>query len=1293
MISKYILRLHFVFLFIIPQLAFGQDGRRIFTDFNQQLSMTDLITYYSTPGGGGSGYIEITDDKLKVYYYYGFSTSFIRVGNLVELDTDQKIPDIYLGRVKDKFDVSIENNWLRIVCVSGCQGGSGYESSSTYTSLDIDFEAELTNKIIEYTNRGGYYNDAPFQKENVQKKIMYFDGLGRNTQTVFQQNSPNGLDVYLDKWYDKFGRLSKEYLPIVEGDDGAFKNRGLEDYQEFYSGNSTIANTSNPYTLYKYEENMLDRNSEIAFPGDSYHEATNNTKRFEYALNTDEDRVMKWSFLENNVYFGSNFGEGELYKKIEIDEDDNKTIIFENSEGQQILSRRVISDTDYTDTYYVYDHQGNLLYVLPPEFISQYLKYIWDGEGKYIKKSTLLTDGEIIADEYFIESTGSLILRDITITANSTYSFRAKAINENFKNELLNDYSFQYKYDKKNRMIKKKTPGSEWVFMVYDGRDRLVLTQDGNSRMENVWFFSKFDKSNRPIITGIYKNENVIGQLNMQSFLDNFYHDHDWNDNIWYEEKGGGVYNYTNRSFPEITNLQNIHTITYFDNYNFSIGDGKRDSKLQYHDAELGVVKTNSVRGFTTGGFIKILNGPEEGEMIGYKLYYDQKGNVIQNNTETLLGDYSRISSKINFYTGNLEHLKTEYLGLPSGEVIINERYEYDHADRMTAYYHQVNNNPEIKIASYNYNETGELIEKNLGDDIQSIDFRYNARGWLTTINGGGNSFDDELDLFGMQIMYHDAPGGYKNYNGNIGAIKWRSIANSGDDDVKEYRFTYNNIDRLLSAEYNDGMDNPDAYSVPQIEYDKNGNILGLERKINGNDADLLEYYYNGNQLTRVEDSYDDNLGFIDRNSSIGTNEYSYDSNGNLKKDDNKEITNIAYNHLNLPERIVFETDKWVEYTYDATGLKLQRRSHNGGNISVTDYINGLQVQDGSLDFVKHAEGHFDFSLGYHYNITDHLGNVRITVNQSGVVTRRDDYYPFGLTFNNYQESSSIANNYKYNGKEEQEETGWYDYGARMYIPEIGRWNGIDPLAEDYFQYSPYNYALNSPINSIDPNGMNVYIIIGGEAMLALKDDKDHTFYGQNDNGDLVQLEHQGKDRYSIGNALANSSKSTIESLGQSKSGEYQGTQYNTLGDYMSLIGMSNAQNMKNTFNDNADLIFGLGALRSMFRNGVKWYLKNFADEASEITISRSIGAATRGSLELTKKGRQILGNLSSLKDLTLRNGVKIRGGKAGNLNVIGEWLHDMPITEVANLAAKGNKEASTAIKILKQASKKAQKY
>lgn len=156
------------------------------------------------------------------------------------------------------------------------------------------------------------------------------------------------------------------------------------------------------------------------------------------------------------------------------------------------------------------------------------------------------------------------------------------------------------------------------------------------------------------------------------------------------------------------------------------------------------------------------------------------------------------------------------------------------------------------------------------------------------------------------------------------------------------------------------------------------------------------------------------------------------------------------------------------------------------------------------LRVIPTSEGYFDaLSNQYVYNYTDHLGNVRLSysdTNKDGIVQARqyrvsecdgpwdpfnppncidywkpgeivevNNFYPFGL-LHNYTATTQNAYQYKYNGKELQE-TGMYDYGARFYMPDIGRWGVMDPLSELYRRYSPYNYTVNNPINFTDPDG------------------------------------------------------------------------------------------------------------------------------------------------------------------------------------------------------------------------------
>jgi len=90
---------------------------------------------------------------------------------------------------------------------------------------------------------------------------------------------------------------------------------------------------------------------------------------------------------------------------------------------------------------------------------------------------------------------------------------------------------------------------------------------------------------------------------------------------------------------------------------------------------------------------------------------------------------------------------------------------------------------------------------------------------------------------------------------------------------------------------------------------------------------------------------------------------------------------------------------------------------------------------------------------------------------------------PWGLELTGlgFQASGIKVNRYLYNGKEyiEDNTLRYYDYGARMYDPSIGRWSVVDNMSELYFATTPYAYALNQPTNAIDPDG-NIVIFING---------------------------------------------------------------------------------------------------------------------------------------------------------------------------------------------------------------------
>ena len=109
----------------------------------------------------------------------------------------------------------------------------------------------------------------------------------------------------------------------------------------------------------------------------------------------------------------------------------------------------------------------------------------------------------------------------------------------------------------------------------------------------------------------------------------------------------------------------------------------------------------------------------------------------------------------------------------------------------------------------------------------------------------------------------------------------------------------------------------------------------------------------------------------------------------------------------------------------------------------------------------------------FHYYHRDHLGNNCAVWNATAdSVVQRTLYYAGGMPMAG--STGQPYQPYKYNGKEFVTAYGYdtYDYGFRNYYPAVGRFTSVDPLAEKYYNISPYAYCANNPVISVDPNGM-----------------------------------------------------------------------------------------------------------------------------------------------------------------------------------------------------------------------------
>lgn len=120
------------------------------------------------------------------------------------------------------------------------------------------------------------------------------------------------------------------------------------------------------------------------------------------------------------------------------------------------------------------------------------------------------------------------------------------------------------------------------------------------------------------------------------------------------------------------------------------------------------------------------------------------------------------------------------------------------------------------------------------------------------------------------------------------------------------------------------------------------------------------------------------------RDTRTGADDYEYYADGSLKKDRNRGIDEIVYNHLKLPRRVTFTSGTVVSYTYTATGQKLRMQlTPAGGRVGEVRDHGPFQYLNGNLFEIQTPEGRYTPATGYEYFHRDHLGNVRVVYRDS----------------------------------------------------------------------------------------------------------------------------------------------------------------------------------------------------------------------------------------------------------------------------------------------------------------------
>jgi RHS repeat-associated protein len=925
----------------------------------------------------------------------------------------------------------------------------------------------------------------------VSETITYFDGLGRAKQIVSVKSTPSGKDLVTPVTYDGFGRQVKDILPVPAPTQNSMIHTGIVNE----SAANSYYGVSNAFSEKEVENSPLDRVLQQAAPGEPWKMSSGKTRKLGYDANLGNEvkkfRAVTTPSTVNNVSTGVStlslssdnsgyYPASTLYKNTVTDEDGNTVTEFTNGQGQTLLVRRN-DGSQNVDTYYVYNDYKQLAYVLSPKAVQQ-----------ISQANNWITD------------------------------------------VVVNELCYQYRYDGRSRLVEKKLPGKDWEWMVYDKQDRLVLTQDGmlrtaaNTFSTRGWMFTKYDNYNRTVLTGFYPS--TESRTAVQEYVNNLpatsLNPLNNEDRVSNPVVIGGmnVY-YRNLAYPSTGTI--LLGINYYDTYPPEAPAIPATVLGQYTLAQAtGADNDASTNSLPTASYVRNI---EDTNWTKNYTYYDTMGRVVFTHSINHLGGRTQTESKLDF-AGTVQQTITRHKRLNTDtDRVITENFTYDPQNRLLTHTHQVDSNPVEFLAQNTYNEISQLTNKKVGgtaasSPLQNIDYAYNIRGWMTKINDPANLSGK---LFGYELRYNNPVSSNitaGRFNGNITEIDWN---NGSENLMKRYNYDYDKLNRLASAYYREPSTGVSGSFNEYLTYDLNGNINTLKRfapqvfSPTSTLIDDLEYQYAGNRLTKVIENMPNSTGY-----EGGNNVIDYDLNGSMTNMKDKGISGIGYNYLNLPDAFgITQPDPWtgapvsfgVGYLYRADGVKVRKTYSSGGgrgqstSYKHTDYLDGFQYSFSEtvqpclwcrtsvayeqeafkdpapfdptpislgwqLDFVPTAEGFYSFTENrYIYQYKDHLGNARVSYakNSHGAleITDTNNYYAFGMNHIGGMKSMLGAyQNYKYNGKEIQE-TGMYDYGARFYMPDLGRWGVIDNKAEKYPSMSSYTYAGNNPIAFIDPDG------------------------------------------------------------------------------------------------------------------------------------------------------------------------------------------------------------------------------
>ncbi len=943
------------------------------------------------------------------------------------------------------------------------------------TALNL-YKTTPTNNYIRTSNLRVATTNTLDALSFLTAKISYqlFDGLGRPTQTLGYGQTPDlktllGSEISYDRW----GRTIQNLLPVSSG-TLTFSpiNNAKNLAQSFYNDTAPTDSTI-------YEASPLNRLKANFGAGGAWRTNNKNTQIFYESAGTD----IRYYTVNNanSVILNGFYPANSLFKKRIIDEQGNTNIEISDKRGRLIQKQTQKDNSgNWLTTYYCYDGLGR------PRAIIQPIAY------------------------------------NLNQTINAT-------------DQAHRDFVFAFEYDSRGRLIREDIPGAGERYSVYDKADRLVMQNNALQSETGKWNFWRYDAFDREVMRG---ETGPIGYT--QSYWQYYFDQQTIINEAW----DYNTHYFTNTSFPSNTAIDYSHVKQYqiYDDYDFAAAEHAFKPDSAYHP------RYTNAKGLLTLTVKRDLNLMDQGQYRYYTdtYYYDSKNSPIQIFSTHDMGGANN-NTKYNLkniqYNFAGEVVKERIYGqFTSGNISLLTEFDRNHVGLVTNTYLTINGGLKEKISTQSYDAINRLLQKTIMPDgtftvggfqdyinrntsptpvtndiakkaicllpgvliggsnipysatinpngvggttinsLQKMDYLYHIRGGLRGINLDANQNPTpnqaQGDLYSYKLDYETA----NQWNGNIGKQTWNT-----QNQTRGYNLSYDPSQRLANANYFGATG--ENYNLNDLTFDDNGNIKTLKRYGKGNSGygiqDNLTYNYQGNRLLGLTDAAGNNHGNTYHKDNGSNNDYTYYSNGSLKTDGNRGITNIAYQtYLNRTAQVNFSDGTSLKNLYDGGGNLFKREKSNS---ETWHYVDRFVIKNGQLYSINIPDGRMikngnNWEKEFYYK--DHLGSSAVTFSaQNGQLVAKEyaPVDPYGLDLFGINQANSTKDNFTYQSKEKLDDfgiLGTNDFGARVFDKHSLRWWGVDPLAEKREWLTPYNYVQNNPINRIDPNGLTDFTL------------------------------------------------------------------------------------------------------------------------------------------------------------------------------------------------------------------------